>query len=62
MTGDNNDLSGILANAGAVKRAFGSNRGLIIILLALWSARRRPQIMGVLLALAGGAVALWKHL
>jgi hypothetical protein len=62
MTEDNNDLSRILANAGAVKRAFGMNRGLVIILLALWSARRRPQAMSVLLALASGAVALWKYL
>ena len=61
MAGNDSDFSGILAHVSTVKRAFGINRGLVIILLALWSARRRPQVTGVFLALASGAIALWKH-
>jgi hypothetical protein len=55
------DVSRILNKADKVRRAFGANRGLIIILMALWSARRKPGVIEACIALVSGGVALAAH-
>jgi hypothetical protein len=52
------DVSRILDKADKVRRAFGANRGLLIILLALWSVRRKPRVIEACIALVSGGVAL----
>jgi hypothetical protein len=55
------DISRILDKADKVRRAFGVNRGLIIILMALWSVRRKPGVIELCIALVSGGLALATH-
>ena len=54
------DISRILEKADKVRRAFGVNRG-IIILMALWSVRRKPGVIELCIALVSGDLALAAH-
>ena len=61
MSDSESDVSRVLAKVGLVSRAFGPNRGLLIIVLAILSANRRPQIAGLLLAVLSVGIAVWKY-
>jgi hypothetical protein len=55
------DVSAILDKAYKVRRAFGANRGLLIIPMAFWSVRRKPGVIKVCIALVSGGFALATH-
>ena len=55
------DISRILEKADKVRRAFGVNRRLLIILMAIWSVRRKPGVVELCIALVSGGLALATH-
>lgn len=61
MSDNESGVTGVLAQAGTVMRAFGPNRGLLIILLAIWSVRERPRFSGLLLVGLSATLAVSRH-
>lgn len=61
MSDNESGVDGVLVHAALIRRAFGPNRGLLIILMAIWSVRERPRFSGLLLVGLSATLAVSGH-
>jgi hypothetical protein len=61
MSDNESGVDGVLAHAALIRRAFGPNRGLLIILMAIWSVREHPRFSGLLLVGLSATLAVSRH-